>query len=480
VDLKWEHKETWCSEGGPISGTTKNYPEGETLAIDIKDHSDASAVTTLKGQVSNNSFGSSWDVLDVLPTGGPSWKLLRELDGETDGVMTPEPMAVRFIPNLKRAKKAHTTEYDRTDPGATAPKKVGVSCRFELESVNYLLTIYGELKYVRGWGKERLQLGDASLTGGFSINGVKQHWGSRDPASGKFKYWDGTAWTDTPASWIPDNSNHFGIAFYKSGSSWVCRDAPSQSWPNGLVDWPADKYTGAGNMTDTTLATWKKNIEAVWTDKVDIKRKECKSIKTECCRYQTRCVTQFKEVESYASDTIILVYEDVRSDSGMWALGDTRYGLAPHEFGHLLGAPDEYSGVGTTQLGVSDSDGLSNGVDDNCIMGIGLSDPKKRHFKGICEMLALLVADEFKKTYTYEAVTKAANLASPAGTPTASDTGSSMGPIVGAIVGGIIGAVVGAIIGFVASGGNPAGAVAGALVGAAAGALAGAAIGSLF
>jgi len=485
LELKWDKGETWCSEGGPISGTTKNYPDGEMISINVQDHTDASAVTSLQGQDSSNSFGSPWDVVDVLPTGGPSWTPRRALDGETGGVKTPKPMAVRFIPNVKRAKKTHTTQYDRTDPGTSTPKKVGVDCRFELESVNYLLTIYGALKYVRGWGKERLQLGDASLTGGFALYGATQHWGYRDAATGKFKYWDGSAWKDTPATWIPDNSNHFGIAFYKSGSNWVCRDAPSQSWPQALTDWPADKYTGAGNMTDTTLAKWKTNIDSVWTDKFDIKRKECKSAKPECCRYKTRCVTKFEEKDSFTSgETIIIVYEDVRSDSGMWALGDTRAGLAPHEFGHLLGAPDEYGGVGTTQLGVTDSDGLTNGIDTDSIMGCKLSNVKKRHYKGICEVFALLVQDEFGKNYTYEAVGKGGNLASPPGTAPApdpgADGGSSTGSIIGAIVGGIVGAVAGAIIGFVASGGNPAGAVAGALAGAAAGALLGAGIGSLF
>jgi hypothetical protein len=493
VTLKWDKPETWCSEGGPISGTTVNYSDGESLPIAVTDHADKSAVTTLQGQVAGNAFNNPWNVIDVLPTGGPSWKPRRSLDGETSGVKTPKPMDVRFIPNVKRASKTHSCQYNRTDAGATAAKQVGVSCRFELESVNYLLTFYGVLKYVRGWGKERLQLGDATLTGGFTLFGSTNHWGYLDAATGKFKYWDGTAWKDTPASWTPDNSNHFGIPFYKSGSKWVCRDDSSLSWPKALSDWPDNKFKGSGNLTDKTLATWKTNIQAVWTDKFDIKRKECKSSKAQCCRYKTRCVVDFQEVSAYADGVIIIVYEDVRSDSGMWALGDTRYGLAPHEFGHLLGAPDEYGGVGTTQLGVSDSDGLNNGIDDDCIMGVNLTNTKKRHYKGICEVLALLVTDQFGKNYTYEAVEKAANLASPPGTPAAADTpaggtsGASSGStpadssgvsggVIGAIIGGIVGAVAGAVIGFIASGGNPGGAVAGAV----AGALIGACIGNMY
>src|SRR4051812_39793391 len=101
----------------------------------------------------------------------------------------------------------------------------------------------------------------------------------------------------------------------------------------------------------------------------------------------------------------------------MWSMGDTRAGLAPHEFGHLLGAPDEYGGVGTTQLSVNDDDGLVDGVDAASIMGVNMTPAKKRHYKGVCEVFALLVKDEFGKTYTYTALDKAVNLASPPGTP---------------------------------------------------------------
>ena len=469
LTIQWDQPEAWCSEDGPSSGTTKEM-DGTTLSIQVKGKADGQAVTTFSTPVSSNAFSQAWSVVDVLPVDGPPWKDTRELDAETSGVKTPTPLKVHFIPKIGRATKAHTALYDRTDPGATAPKKVGVECIFELEVSDFLLTIYGQLNYVRGWGKERLQLGDATLTGGFTLYSNTNHWGKRDTATGTWQYWDGTAWKPTPAAWMPDNSNHFGIAFYKSGTTWVCREDASLTWPDGLTDWPANTYTGAGNLADTTLKKWKTNIDGRWSDKFDIKRIECKSTKSECCRYKTKCTVTFTEVAAYVAHTIIIVYEDVRSDSGMWALGDTRDGLAPHEFGHLLGAPDEYSGVGTTQLGVTDSDGLVNGIDDNCLMGVGLSEPKKRHYKGVAEVLALLVTDQIGKTYTYKAVDKGANLAN------AKPPAPGGGGLSSSALGAIIGAIVGAIIGLIASGGNPLGAVAGA----AAGALAGAGIGSLF
>jgi hypothetical protein len=479
VTISWEKDETWCSEDGPISGTTLNYSDGENLAIAVTDHSDGSAVTNLQAPVSGNSFRNVWNVIDVLPTGGPSWNPRRPLDGAAGGVLTPKPMDVRFIPNVKRDKKAHSCHYDRTEPGAAASHYVNVTCRFELETVNYLLTVYGVLNYVRGWGKYRLQLGDATLTGGFAYSGVTNHWGKKDPTTGKFQYWDGSAWQPAPAAFIPDDTNQFGVAFYKSGNSWTCRDDSSWNWPEPLTDWPADKYQGDGNFTDSTLNRWTHNIQTWWTDKFDIKRIECKSTKTECCRYKTNCVANFQEVDSYKSGVLVIVYEEVRSDSGLWSMGDTRDGMPPHEFGHLLGAPDEYTGVATTQLGVSDGDGLNNGIDDDCVMGRKLTQPKKRHYKGICEMLALLVKDQFGKTYTYKAVEKDKSLASPLGTPATGDSGGGSDALAGAIIGGLAGAAAGAAIGSKIGHGSKKAAVLGAVVGAVAGALIGAGIGSM-
>ena len=157
VTLQWDKDETWCSEGGPISGTTVNYSDGEKLSISVTNPGEQ--ITTLQATVSGNAFSAPWDVIDVLPTGGPSWKPRRSLMGDTSGVSTPKPMDVRFIPNVKRDKKAHTSQYNRTETGATAPHQVGVECRFELESVNYLLTFYGGINYVRGIGRERYAKG---------------------------------------------------------------------------------------------------------------------------------------------------------------------------------------------------------------------------------------------------------------------------------------------------------------------------------
>jgi hypothetical protein len=478
LTVEWGQAEAFCSEKPSLSGTTQNYSNGETVTLSVKDPADGTQFSSPAPSVSGDSFSYQWDVIDVLPTGGPSWQPRRRVIAEASGVKTPEPLQVRFIPNLEKKKCDQDVTYQKQNSAGTM-ENFTVESRYEMDVQNFHVTIYGKIKYVKGWGKFVLKLSDATLTGGFALySGETYHWGMKDTASGGFKYWDGTNFVATPAGWSATNTTHFGIGFYKSGSNWVCQDDTSKTWPKPLTDWPANVYTGAGNMTETTLNTWKTNIDNMWTNKFDIRRvkTECRSTKSECCRYKTRCDARFEEITSYEEHCIILVYEDTRSHASMWSMADTRAGLAPHEFGHHLGNPDEYGGQRTTQVGVSDSDGLANGVDSSSTMGSSMVTLKKRHMRGICEHLARMVKDEYGKTYVYEAVATGANLGSDPGTPTVADSHSGGPSLVGAIIGAVVGAIVGAVIGFIASGGNPAGAVAGAV----AGALVGAAVGSLF
>lgn len=257
-------------------------------------------------------------------------------------------------------------------------------------------------------------------------------------------------------------------------------------WPEAMPDWPKSVYEGEGNKLDKILKTWKDEIEKVWSDQFDLKRVECESSKTECCRYRVVCEASFTEAKAIGAGVLIATYENVRSNSTLWAGGDERVGLASHEFGHLLGAPDEYPDVFSTQLGENDiPEGLVNGLDPNGIMGTGMKGVKKRHFKGIVEVMRLAVKARYELEYTYKAVPRDTNLALPADVKLEPDPGPSPvlaeppdpggGVNVLAVLGiGAAGALLGAGIGYLASGGK-AGVATG--VGAAIGALAGAGIG---
>jgi hypothetical protein len=473
--LRWSTEETWCSEPATLTGETRNYTDGEQLAIDVKDKADGASVKNFNASISGDAFSYNWDVIDVLPSGGPSFLQRRRFNGEGGGKTTPKSLVVNFVPNLRR----HTWRKNIS----LAVSSIGVD--FDLKVENYLLFILADVKYVKGRGRWVLDIATPTATGGFSLWGSTQHWG-RKLASGTFQYWDGSSWQNTPSGWTPTDTNHSGISFYEhtgffGGKSWRCEIGGD--YPDPITGWSTDPTitTPATNR----ISAWKTEIESVWGDSFDIRRKksQCRSTKEECCRYKTKCEMNFTEVTEKNDHVIVVTYDDVRSHSLMWSTADGRSGLASHEFGHHLGVPDEYPGQGTTQTTTSDSDGLLNGVDDNCLMGINLTPIKKRHFAQICNHLAEMVKDQYGKDYEYEAIEKGTTIASPAGTAVNAEgmpPKSNTGAIVGAIIGAVVGAVAGAILGFVASGGNPAAAAAGAVAGGIMGAAIGAGIGSLF
>ncbi|MFN0101012.1 MAG: hypothetical protein ACKV2U_02860 [Bryobacteraceae bacterium] len=499
VSLKWVEGLTWCSEEVTLTGTTSNYADGEGIPVALTDRADGKVeMGKLSGVVGGNAFPGKWQVLDILPSrkGEAGYLPRREVDGRAENARTPRALSLMFVVNFLKSAVSHRVLYDRTNPAipaaaaeAEVPEEkvqVGIGSRYGIELSNYQITLYGDLKYVRGWGKERLELGDKTLTGGFELYKVMNHWGKYNAVTTKWQYWDGSAWQATPSTWKPGDENHFSLSFYKSGSEWICREDDTLKWPDGLTDWVKSDYEGPGNLTETTLTDWKSKIETTWTDKFDLKRVDCKSTLSECCRYKTRCVTKFTATDTIGDGVLVISNENVRSNATMWAMGDDRDGLAPHEFGHLLGAPDEYEGVFSTQLGLTDKDGLKDGVDPDSMMGSEMLTVKKRHFKGICEVMNLAVKAAFGKDYKYEAVDKASNLALPAEVKMERDPGASaMGKdpngggdwnVGGALLGGLAGAAAGAALGYFASNKDPRIAI-GAGV---AGALAGAGLGLLF
>lgn len=476
VRLRWSTDETWCSEPAALRGETRNYSDGEQLAIDVKDKADGSALKSFNAGIVSDGFTYNWDVLDIFPSGGPSYLQRRRAIASGGGKETPTSLVINFIPNLRQSTCRKNVSL--------AVSSIDVDFRLKVE--NYLLWIMAEVRYVKGHGRWVLNLNDASLSGGFSLWGATHHWGKKT-AAGTYQYWDGSAWQNVPSAWAATDTTHYGVNFWKKtgffgGVSWT--GEVGRDYPEPLADWPNDP--AITSSVSSRLTAWKTEIESVWGDSFDIRRKksQCRSTDEKCCRYKTKCQMSFIESAEKDDHTIVVTYDDVRSHSFMWSTADSRSGLAAHEFGHHLGAPDEYAGQGTTQVGVSDSDGLSNGVDPNCLMGAGLTPVKKRHFKVICDHLKDMVNDQYGKSYEYEAIEKGTTQASPAGTAVNAQGGPPdrglSGTAIGAIVGAVVGAVAGAIIGFIASGGNPAGAVAGAVAGGLVGAAVGAGIGSLF
>lgn len=499
VWLRWANAVGRCTDTVELVGGTENFSDGETIPVTVADRgAPKEEHTTLTATVRGNGFRVPWRVLDVLPIraeGGGGYVPRREVDGWAEATRTPLALPVGFVLRFKNVKVHDIAiPYNRTEPKvdatATTPeipettKTVSIYTWFDLGINNFLVTVTGNIRYIRGWGKEYVELPDPQPPGGFVLFKKNCHWGKQNKVDLSWTYWDGTAWKPTPPAYHGGNGNHFTASFYNDGTKWVCREDETLVYPEPLPDWPKAVYEGPGNRLEKVLDRWKKEIEKAWSDQFDLKRVECKSTRTECCRYRVVCEAVFTEVKSIENGVVLVTYEDVRSNSTMWSAGDEREGLASHEFGHLLGAPDEYPDVFSTQLGVSDDDGLKDGLDPNGIMGTGLKTVKKRHFKGIETGMGLSVEAAYGLKYTYVAVPKASNLALPPGAKPEDDPGPSPaisepdpgGGVNPWAVGGaaVAGAVLGAVAGYMVSGGKNDWATGG---GAAVGALVGAAVG---
>jgi hypothetical protein len=276
-----------------------------------------------------------------------------------------------------------------------------------------------------------------------------------------------------PPKWQPTNTNKYSASFYKLGPAWVCRNNPLVRYPEELGEWPEDAKGADGKTPQEVLDRWKEEIEKAWTDVYDLKRRGCKSSKPECCRYRVKAEITFEETGWLGGHDLVIGYEAFRSDATLWSLGDDRWDfLAPHEFGHLLGAPDEYEGQFSTQLG-NNSGGMKDGVDPTSLMGGGKV-VKLRHFRGICEVMAKAVEGEYGKRYTYDAVGREATIALPAGTAKEKDKAVADAQMKAVVLGSLAGAAVGALAGAAAGGwkswqtaavGGVAGAAAGAGIG---------------
>jgi hypothetical protein len=169
-------------------------------------------------------------------------------------------------------------------------------------------------------------------------------------------------------------------------------------WPDPIPAWGPTETT----LASTTLPTWTTNINATWTNKFDLKSKECRSTDTKCCRYKTKASVTFVQVATLGS-VIVLAANKGRSNAKVWSMGDNRAGMPPHEFGHHLGNPDEYAGGVGVDASVN-TDGATAGIDPNSIMGSGLSTVKRRHYNTICLQLKAMVSTQYARTYTYAAV----------------------------------------------------------------------------
>jgi hypothetical protein len=297
------------------------------------------------------------------------------------------------------------------------PSSVGG--QFDLAAQNYALTIYGELTYVKGWIQWLIQL-DALVPPGTG-GGGKANFGPPPAAGGSatfsgtdwryakasldtvaggqcsasgYWFWDGAKWQDVPAAFVDvNNVKLLPIGIWPEGST--NRAQIGDGWPEKVPAWGPDEEASC----KAVLPYWINTIQTTWSNKFDLKRQDCPGNDPACCRYPPTVVAAFTEMTTFPIDlkkSIVLGgNQAARSNVRAWSLKDGRKYMPAHEFGHLLGYPDEYPGGVGVDTSVNE-DGATKGIDNGSLMGLGMNAEataivKKRHYRVVCWQLSTMV-----------------------------------------------------------------------------------------
>jgi hypothetical protein len=452
IQIEWVDREGWCSETANIRGTTQNWGDGENVSITVNRVNPGAQVASFQAPVSGNQFTHAWQVLEVLPPRQAGHYVERmPVNGHAEGQTTATPLELRFIPNAPR------TNYHSGN------------ANFDLSAADYEMRVERDVEYVKGWGGEVVSLGASvpATTGGL-LDGQYAWSGYRwmKQVGLTRKYWDGSAWQDLPAGFVLADSNNIAVGFYLDGTAYRCQQGGT--WPEAFTDWDinaADKQQ--------KIRQWEESIRTTWTGKFDIKRRECRSSETSCCRYSVRASASFLLRAAFSTGMLVVADGNIRSSTALFFIDDPDLPMAAHEFGHYMGNPDEYDGATSLDASLNE-DGAVNGIDEDSIMGQNMTRVKRRHFRTVCQHFGDMVRTNCGKSYTYEAVA----LASAGGgsrTATSAGGGSRAATIAGGVLlGALAGAATGALVGYLAGGDWQS-----AAVGAGTGALAGAVLGGV-
>jgi hypothetical protein len=406
LTIEWSALEIFC--GGPVAltGTTSDYPDGSSETAQIRNVTDGATVVGVTLAITGNAFNQNVEVKDWLPRkSGADYETSRDEDAFAAGKKTTKPVKMKFVPSAPGA-----------DCTLVSPKDV--HSHFHMDLASYQCHVQGNIKYVGGYMAWIIQLGNtvpASTQGQTGVN-----WGTPDPDSfsgsdwrfaktdltpaggpKKLVFWDGQGWVQVPATWNDQkNVKLYGIGIWREGTQ--NRAQFGNVWPDSIASWGASEQAQA----DAILPGWKAKTDAAWTNKFDLRRHGCSSTNQSCCRYSVQTTVNFNKVDTKSDNTIVIGLNDGRSNAGAWSLGDTRPGLAPHEFGHHLGNPDEYKGGVGIDTTVN-TDGATAGIDGSCLMGsvpAGDVPPlKARHFTIIGKHLAALIQAQAGVSWTFDA-----------------------------------------------------------------------------
>ena len=383
TSLRWEKNLVFCSDSAVLSGTTEHADDGQRLNFDVLDKSSNKAVAAYELTVKANAFRVTWPMTDILPNkAGSSYLDKMTLIASCQGTKSANELVAHFIPS--------------------AAKQVHVDGRkgFGLSTQDYVAVIDGTRNYIKGWSGKIIKLGSAVRVGTGGLIGELAWMGYRwmKTEGVEHKYWNGREWVALPDGFNLSDSRQRNLPFIKKGEKFKC--VYGGEWPESFEDWNDES-----NANQNRIKAWEATIKKVWSDRFRLKNVACNSANAVCCSYVVKCEAKFVKKENWAKGDVVIVPGNGRSSSNTWFIISNRETTTAHEFGHLIGNPDEYEGASTVDPSVN-GDGAVNGIDTDSIMGQNMNRAKKRHFDTVAKHMKTVVHANTGRNFVFDVVDK--------------------------------------------------------------------------
>jgi len=393
-NLAWSVDKAKCGDKVTLAGET-NLPDGN-LDLALKGRElESPKLPKVTVTVKAKKFSYDWTIKDVqhLKDGSPTTAFPEiHIDATTADSSVPCNVATLSVQAVSDADK-QTFDKRQSWNGFTN------HAVFDQKIQRFVNLVDVNLTCLKAWGGTHVDLTSAGITGTAGGCPWSGHRWARPKGLSMVpaEYHDGKTWVPLPKGFVPSATNYQAVGFYKSGTSFV--GASGGTWPEPFTDYDFNSATYT-----SVRSKWTTQINAQWTDCFPIRRVGCASDKSvTCCRYGVTMSVAFNETTSFGADVVMLAPGALRSNAGLWFMGDTS-NMPAHETGHHIDNPDEYPG-GAVDPSLS-GDGAKAGIDPDCIMGQNMTKTKKRHYHAIVEMTAKLVNGKSGGSDKFEAIDK--------------------------------------------------------------------------
>lgn len=369
IEVHWTPREAMCGDPVRLVATAENMPANTAAQGKGTVTTSANKVVLTESSTGQSTFNfpqaTTWAVKEVLFSGTPT-----PLQHEVKGVATALGQTAETLPNQPLIVKRIPDKDPEQVSTAITSGIYSWTAIFKLSFKDNTLKTSLQMQYKKAWKGQWITF-DAAQDGG------RSGWAFIKKVGADWKFWESSAtpptWTNLPRAIGSYTANT--MIFIKDGTTFKNRSG-TQTWPEAFPETPTPSF-------DTVKDGWLANIHSTWDGKFKLHRKTCPSTDLTCCTWPIKVEASWDTASGQKLVYLVWTQQwsstnDGRSDAQDWYIGDNRTGLAPHEFGHLLGAYDEYTGGAI--------DPATSTIDANTIMGQNLPlTAKTRHLDNWCK-----------------------------------------------------------------------------------------------